>query len=118
MAGGPYYIPRNVKGEGKILFVFSGKALIYTMVGAGIGFLFYFLFNMIGLWTVGVIIMLILALAGFVIGTFKVPQIGGMAFTQKIGGEKIDDVILRAIRFKQKGRRIYVFKDEGGKKDE
>ena len=34
---GTYYIPRNVKGEGRILFIFSKKALIYTTIGAGIG---------------------------------------------------------------------------------
>lgn len=114
MAGGPYFIPRNVKGEGKILFVFSGKALIYSMIGAGIGYIFYIIFNMIHLWIVGVLIMGFLALLGFIIGTFKVPQIGGLAFTQKTGGEKIDDVILRAVKFKQKGKRIYVFKEEEG----
>ena len=32
----PYQIPRNVKGEGRILYIFSTKALIYTAVGAGI----------------------------------------------------------------------------------
>lgn len=31
----PYQIPRNVKGEGRILFIFSTKALIYSGVGAG-----------------------------------------------------------------------------------
>lgn len=29
---GTYYIPRNVKGEGRILFIFSGKSMIYTAV--------------------------------------------------------------------------------------
>lgn len=41
---GTYNIPRNVKGEGRILFVFSGKSLIYTVVGGAIRFttIFYF----------------------------------------------------------------------------
>lgn len=30
----PYQIPRNVKGEGRILYIFSTKALIYTGAGA------------------------------------------------------------------------------------
>ena len=30
-------IPRNVKGEGRILSVFSYKALVYTAVGLGVG---------------------------------------------------------------------------------
>jgi hypothetical protein len=32
----PYQIPRSVKGEGRILYIFSTKALIYTAIGAGI----------------------------------------------------------------------------------
>ena len=31
-----YQIPRNVKGEGRILFIFSKKALITTAIGGGI----------------------------------------------------------------------------------
>ena len=38
-----YYIPRNYKGEGRILYIFSTKAIIYTAVGAGIGLIFYFM---------------------------------------------------------------------------
>ena len=37
---GTYYIPRNVKGESRILMVFSVKGLIYTAIGAAIGLLF------------------------------------------------------------------------------
>lgn len=41
---GTYNIPRNVKGEGRILFVFSGKSLIYTVIGGAIRIttIFYF----------------------------------------------------------------------------
>ena len=41
---GTYNIPRNVKGEGRILFIFSTKSLIYTGIGGLIGIPFYFLF--------------------------------------------------------------------------
>ena len=44
-----YEIPRNYKGEGRILYIFSTKALIYTSVGAGIGIIFLFFFKMIDL---------------------------------------------------------------------
>ena len=37
MAGGPYNIPRNYKGEGKILYIFSTKGVIYTAIGIAIG---------------------------------------------------------------------------------
>ena len=35
-----YQIPRNVKGEGRILFIFSTKALITTGIGAAVGAFF------------------------------------------------------------------------------
>lgn len=35
--GGPYQIPRNYKGESRILMIFSIKALIYTAIGAAFG---------------------------------------------------------------------------------
>lgn len=47
-----YQIPRNVKGEGRILFIFSTKALITSGIGAGIGVVIWWIFNMIGLGTV------------------------------------------------------------------
>ena len=51
-----YEIPRNYKGEGRILYIFSTKALIYTCVGAGIGLIFYVMFKILGLSMIGLII--------------------------------------------------------------
>lgn len=112
---GTYNIPRNVKGEGRILFIFSTKAIIYTAIGGGIGLLFYFLFSALNLKIVGVIILAILALIGFIIGTFKFPEFAGLKFTKVVGGEKIDDVIKRAIMFKKKGNKIYLYTKEENK---
>ena len=44
-----YNIPRNVKGEGRILYVFSTKALIYTFIGMIVGTLFHFIFSIFGM---------------------------------------------------------------------
>ena len=66
-----YYIPRNYKGEGRILYIFSTKAIIYTAIGIAIGLIFYFLFNLIGLTTIGIIITVILGGIGFAIATFR-----------------------------------------------
>lgn len=110
--GGPYNIPRNYKGESKILFIFSIKAFIYTCVGMGIGLLFYFIFRLLGNAVIGIIFIAIFALIGFVIGTFKIPENKRFELMRKTGGENIDDVILRAIRFKQKHNRIYIYKKE------
>ena len=103
---GTYNLPRNVKGEGRILFIFTGKSLLYTIAGGGIGLLFYFLFSALKLNMVGIGITIFLALIGFGIGTLKVPNLAKFEFTKATGGENIDDIIKRAIRFRQKGKKI------------
>lgn len=107
-----YEIPRNYKGESRILYIFSMKGLMYTAIGVGIGLIFYFLFNLIGLTVVGIIITAFFGLIGFCIGTFKVPDSKKFKITEKTGGENIDDIIKRVIKFKQKKNRIYVYMKE------
>ena len=124
---GTYYLPRDVKGENRILFVFTTKGLIYTMIAAAIGLLFYFIFSMIGLTIVGIIIVAVFALIGFAIGTFKVPEISKFEFSKKTGGENIDDVIRRAFKFKMEHNKVYLYtiepknektkEEEGGKEN-
>lgn len=97
--------------------IFSTKALIYTAIGAGVGLIFYLLFKSIGLNLVGIIILAVLALIGFVIGTFKMPNIDSFKITRKTGGENIDDIIKRAIKFKQKKSKIYLYAREETKDD-
>ncbi len=108
---GTYELPRNVKGESRILFIFSTKALIYTVVGAGIGLLFYFIFSMLNMQMIGIAIVALFALIGFAIGTLKMPELGKFEFAKKTGGENLDDIIMRAIKFKTKGKKIYVYKE-------
>ena len=109
---GTYNLPRNVKGEGRILFIFTGKSMIYTVVAGGIGLLFYFILSAFNLNTVGLIIVACFALIGFLIGTLKMPNLEKFDFTKKTGGENIDDIIKRAIKFKTKGKKIYIYKEE------
>ena len=72
---GTYNLPRSVKGEGRILFVFTGKSMIYTVVAGTFGLIFYFIFSLFDLRMVGLIITAVFALMGFVIGTIKMPNI-------------------------------------------
>ena len=108
---GTYNIPRNLRGESRILYIFSVKSLITTAIGGGIGLLFYAIFSLIGIGTVGIIIAAIFAFIGFAIGTFKIPTISGLVFTKRVGGESIDQILLRYIKFK-KNRKIYVYTKE------
>lgn len=123
-----YNVPRNVKGEGRILFIFSTKALIYTAIGAGIGFVIYLILNILGLGVIGFVIIGVLGLIGFCIGTFKVPDTNAFKITRAVGGENIDNVIKRYFLFKKNKNKLFVssmpeikkeeIKKEGGKKYE
>ena len=108
---GTYNVPRNVKGEGRILFIFSTKALIYSGIGALAGGIFYIIFSILHLTIVGIAFVAFFALVGFIIGTFKVPNIERFEFARKTGWENIDDVIKRAIKFKMKKDKLYVYQD-------
>ena len=108
---GTYNLPRNVKGEGRILFIFSGKSFLYSIIGGGVGLLFYLLFSALNLYMVGIAFVIVFAIIGFIIGTFKMPEITKFDFTRKTGGENIDDVIKRALKFRKNGRKIYVYKE-------
>ena len=106
---GTYNLPRNVKGEGRILFIFSSKSLITTCIGGAVGLVFYFVFKILNLTMVGIVITLIFALIGYAIGMFKIPDTNGFEITRKTGGENIDDVIRRAIKFKMEHNKIYLY---------
>ena len=99
--------------NGRILFIFTPKSIILTVAGATIGFIFYYILKAILHKTLyGLIAVGICAFIGYSIGTFKMPETNSFEITRKTGGERIDDVILRAIKFKMKKNRIYVYKKE------
>lgn len=104
---GTYLIPRNLKGEGRILF-FSYKALIYTLIGLVPGYLLFLVIKSIDLVTAW-IVMVTLAFIGFGIGTFTIPNTKSFEVTKKAGGEKIDEIIVRYIKFRMKKNRIYIY---------
>ena len=109
---GTYNLPRNVKGEGRILFIFSSKSLITTCIGGAVGLVFYFIFKILNLTMVGIVITLIFALIGYAIGMFKIPDTNGLEITRKTGGENIDDIIIRYIKFKKNNKKLYVYTKE------
>ena len=109
---GSYYIPNNkLKGEGRILYIFTSKSLIYTAIGAGIGLLLFNIFNMIGLRTVGIICVVVFALIAFGIATIKVPTHGGTTISKNVGGESLNEIIIKYIKFK-KNRKVYTYSIE------
>ena len=109
---GTYNLPRNVKGEGRILFIFTRKSLMYTAGFAIVGLILLLIFRLMNLMKVGVVILLVFVLLGFVIGTIKVPNMSGIKWAKVNAGENLDDVIIRAIKFKPKKNKIYIYKGE------
>lgn len=109
---GTYNLPRSVKGEGRILFIFTGKSMIYSVIGGGIGLIFYYICSLMNAHVIGIGITITFAVIGFLIGTLKMPDIAKFDFTKKTGGENIDDIIKRAIKFRTKGKKIYIYKEE------
>lgn len=109
---GTYNLPRNVKGEGRILFIFSNKSLITTCVGAAIGLVFYIIFKLMKLTMIGVILVLVFAVLGYSVGMFKMPDSNGLEITRKTGGENLDNIIKRYIKFKKNKRKLYVYTKE------
>ena len=105
---GSYYIPRNVKGETRILYIFTIKSLISTVAGGMIGLVFNVIFTMMGIKTAGIITMAIFALIGYAIGAFKIPTVSGLPFTKKIGEEPLSEIIRRYIKFRM-NRKIYTY---------
>ena len=108
---GTYQIPRNYRGESRILYIFTIKSLITTAVGAMAGSLFFFIFKAMNMTLIGLIIMAFFALIGFVIGAVKIPTIVAFPITKKIGGEPIGERILRYIKFR-KNRKMYTYTKE------
>lgn len=113
---GTYYIPRNYRGESRILYIFSVKSLITTAVGAMLGAIFLLIFKSLGLDIVGIIIMAFFALIGFVVGALKIPTIVAFPITKKIGGEPIGEIVLRYMKFK-KTRKMYIYTKEEVKEE-
>lgn len=108
---GTYYIPRNYRGESRILYIFTVKSLITTAIGAMIGSVFFFVLKSMNMTPIGLGIMAFFALIGFAVGAFKIPTIVAIPITKKIGGEPIGEIILRYAKFR-KTRKMYVYTKE------
>ncbi len=105
---GTYYIPRNYRGESRILYIFTVKSLITTAIGGMLGSLFFFIFKSLNMTAVGLGIMAFFAFIGYAVGAFKIPTIVAFPITKKIGGEPLGEIILRYFKFRQK-RKMYTY---------
>ena len=104
-----FYVPSNkLKGENRILYIFTGKSLIYTVIGAAIGLIFYFILASLSMKVAGVIVMCVFAAIGYGIGTIKMPTTGNSKITKNVGGDSIDEIIYHYIMF-NKNKKVYSY---------
>ena len=128
--GKTYYVPRSVKGESRLLYIFTIKSFVTTVAFGLFGLL---------LWTIGssivsaiqraagitpgggglipsLIFTAIFAAIGFGFGALKIPDIPIMGKFRKAGGENLTDITFRFITFRRK-KKIYMYNlNRGGKK--
>lgn len=104
-----YYLPREYKGEGRILYIFSVKSLIATVIGGTVGLIIGSFLSTLGFGKAVVPLMLAFGGIGYVITAVKMPESNNFEITRKTGGEKIDDVIKRWFKFKMKHGKIYLY---------
>jgi len=108
--GGSYYVPRSVKGESRILYIFTIKSFAVTLAFGLVGVLVYFMLK--SFLTIGIvgsiIIIAIFAAIGYALSAVTIPDVPAMGPLRKAGGENIGAMIVRAIMFKRK-KKIYLY---------
>lgn len=108
--GGSYYVPRSVKGESRILYIFTIKSfavtLAFALVGWGLAYLIGMIVNMSIIATI--IVIAIFAAIGYGLSTIIIPDVPMMGPLRKAGGENIGAMLIRALSFRGK-RKIYLY---------
>ncbi|MCX8074426.1 MAG: hypothetical protein N2749_02425 [Clostridia bacterium] len=112
--GRSYYVPRSVKGESRILYIFTIKSFITTvligLIGAGI----WYIGGYFGMgFLIGAIITGIFGVIGYVFGAVSIPDVPAMGVLRKAGGENISDIVLRLITFRGR-KKIYMYNHKRG----
>ena len=120
---GTHLIPREVSGEGRILYVFTGKGFLFALIGLAIGAIFKAIFDAFGAGIAGWIFLAVFTLIGWGLGQGVIPDVNTNNFFRKVGGLSVDTVIKRYFKFNRE-KKIYVTKvvkentnDKGGETD-
>ena len=108
--GGSYYVPRSVKGESRILYVFTIKSFAVTLAFGLLGVLVYFILSsFINISIFGSIIIIgIFGGIGYLLSAVTIPDVPAMGPLRKAGGENIGAILIRFLTFRKK-RKIYLY---------
>lgn len=108
--GRSYYVPRSAKGETRILYIFTVRSFVTTLIFGGIGAAIAFLIKGIYDLSIFAMIAIILPCAaiGFGIGALTIPDSPLMGPLQKAGGENVLDILIRLASFGSK-KKLYIY---------
>ena len=115
--GNSYFVPRSVKGESRILYIFTIKSFVTTVVFGLVGAAIWYFGDMrFGMGLIpGLIATGIFGAIGFAFGAAKIPDVPMMGRFRKAGGEYLSDIAFRFLFFKKK-KKIYIYNlNRGGK---
>lgn len=112
--GKTYSVPRSVKGESRVLYIFSIKSLLFTIAFGFIGLILGYLLSAIGIGSALIITTVVFAAIGFGIGALSIPDSPIVGNLRKAGGEPISDILFRTITF-SKRKKLYIYR-QGGEK--
>lgn len=112
--GKTYGVPRSAKGESRILYIFTVKSLIVTVITGAIGLLPYSILSNMGMKGAGIAVVVVFAALGYGFMTLKIPDSPIMGNFRKAGGEQLSDIVFRTLTF-SKRKKIYLYR-KGGKK--
>ena len=86
MARNSYMIPRDTRGEGRILMIFTKKSFLWTIICASVGLIIiYPICAILGVSLIGLVGVLIFGLIGFIIGALKMPNSQNFEILRKTG---------------------------------
>ncbi len=104
-------IPRESKGEGRILYFFTGRSMITTLIGMAFGLILGAVLNTVGPKWLMFIPIVLFGVIGFMIGTIKIPEIKSIPITKSVSGLYVDEMVLKYIKFKKR-RSLKVLEKE------
>ena len=120
--GGSYYVPRSVKGETRLLYIFTVKSFATTIAFALVGVLLYFILSgFVNFGIIGTVIFVgLFGAIGYGLATITIPDAPIMGTLRKAGGENIGAMILRVLTFRKK-KKMYIYNykrnaNDGGNK--
>lgn len=107
--GRTYTVPRNVKGESRLLYIFTMKSIVTTAIFAALGLPIFFILNNFGMTLPGLITLSVFGAIGYFIGVLKIPDTPLVGNLRKAGGEEVSDILIRIATFGRR-KKIYVYR--------